>query len=129
MLRSAIVPVISMVLLSVAGYHVAHNSKAKPPLEAPAPPARSPWGTSIAGSGVVEPCTENIAIGTHVTGVVQDVLVVVGQNVKKGAPLFRIDATTRSFSTDTDVTATLAAAGPTSRTSSCQPTGNRADMS
>jgi multidrug resistance efflux pump len=91
MLRSAIVPVISMALLSVAGYHVAHNSRSKPKLEAPAPPARSPWGVSIAGTGVVEPCTENIAIGTHVTGVVQDVLVVVGQNVKKGEPLFRID--------------------------------------
>src|SRR6266478_4804567 len=91
MLRSSIVPLISMVLLSVAGYHVAHNSKAKPPLEAPAAPARSPWGTSIAGSGIVEPCTENIAIGTHVGGVVQEVLVAVGQNVTKAMPLFRID--------------------------------------
>src|SRR5260221_9559163 len=43
------------------------------------------------GSGVVEPWTENIAIGTHVAGVVQEVLVEVGQEVVKGAPLFRID--------------------------------------
>jgi multidrug resistance efflux pump len=81
----------SMVLLGVAGYHVAHNSQPKPPLAAPAPPARSPWGASIAGSGIVEPCTENIAVGTHVAGVVQEVLVKVGQEVTRGTPLFRID--------------------------------------
>src|SRR5258707_15323948 len=89
--RSVIVPLISLALFSVAGYHVAHNSQSKPALAAPAPPARTPWGESIAGSGVVEPWTENIAIGTHVAGVVQEVLVEVGQEVVKGAPLFRID--------------------------------------
>jgi len=91
MIRTAAVPLLSMVLLGLAGYHVAHNSHPKPPLAAPAPPARSPWGASIAGSGIVEPCTENIAVGTHVTGVVQEVLVKVGQEVTRGTPLFRID--------------------------------------
>jgi multidrug efflux pump subunit AcrA (membrane-fusion protein) len=89
--RAAAVPLMSMALLGLAGYHVAHNSQPKPPLAAPAPPARSPWGASIAGSGIVEPCTENIAVGTHVGGVVQEVLARVGQEVTRGTPLFRID--------------------------------------
>ena len=91
MIRSAIVPLISMSLLGVAGFHVAQNSRPKPPLAAPAAPARSPWGASIAASGIVEPSTENIAVGTHVAGVVQEVLVEVGQDVTRGTPLFRID--------------------------------------
>lgn len=89
--RSVIVPLISLALLCVAGYHVAHNSSAKPPLSAPAAPSRNTWSAAIAGSGLVEPCTENISVGTHVAGVVQEVLVKVGQPVKKGTPLFRVD--------------------------------------
>jgi multidrug resistance efflux pump len=91
MIRSAVIPLISMALLGLAGYHVAQNSRPKPPLAAPAPPARSSWGVSIAASGIVEPCTENIAVGTHVAGVIQEVLVKVGQEVTRGTPLFRID--------------------------------------
>ena len=91
MSRSAAVPLIALALLSLAGYHVAHNSREKPSLAPPAAPARTPWADAIAGSGVVEPETENIAIGTHVAGVVQDVLVTVGQEVANGTPLFRID--------------------------------------
>src|SRR5262245_20362361 len=89
--RSAIVPIVSLALLCVAGYHVAHNSQAKPPLTAPITPSRNAWSAAIAGSGMVEPCTENISVGTHVAGVVQEVLVKVGQPVRFGDPLFRID--------------------------------------
>lgn len=89
--RTVVVPLIALALLSVAGYHVAHNSQRKPALAAPAAPARTPWGESIAGTGIVEPWTENVAIGTHVAGIVQEVLVEVGQEVNKGTPLFRID--------------------------------------
>ena len=88
--RSIIVPLIALSLLSVAAYHVAHNSQIKPALAAPAAPARTPWGDSIAGTGIVEPWTENVAVGTHVAGVVQDVLVKVGQAVTRGAPSFAL---------------------------------------
>ena len=91
MSRSLLVPAISLALLSVAMYHVVRNSQAQPPLSPPAAPTRAPFGESIAGSGVVEPWTENVAIGTHVAGVVQDVCVEVGQPVKRGEPLLRID--------------------------------------
>jgi multidrug resistance efflux pump len=45
----------------------------------------------VAGSGIVEPETENISIGSSFPGVVTKVLVKVGQRVKKGDILFRVD--------------------------------------
>ncbi|HTI51542.1 MAG TPA: HlyD family efflux transporter periplasmic adaptor subunit [Planctomycetaceae bacterium] len=91
MTRSAAIPLIALALLSLAGYHVARHSQAEPPLPPPVSPARVPFTDTIAGSGVIEPWTENIALGTHAAGVVQDVCVQVGQHVERGAPLFRID--------------------------------------
>jgi NAD(P)-dependent dehydrogenase (short-subunit alcohol dehydrogenase family) len=91
MSRTFVIPAISLALLSVALYHVVRHSQAEPPLAPPVAPARVPFSDSIAGSGVVEPWTENVALGTHVAGVVQDVCVVVGQQVKRGEPLLRID--------------------------------------
>ncbi|MGQ0636775.1 MAG: HlyD family secretion protein [Planctomycetaceae bacterium] len=91
MSRAALIPLLSLTLLGAAGYHVARNSQAQPALEPPAPPARTPFGEAIAGSGLVEPWTENIALGTHVAGVIQDVPVRVGDRVQPGQPLFRID--------------------------------------
>jgi multidrug resistance efflux pump len=91
MSRSLTIPAISVVLLAIAGYHVVRHLQAQPPLSPPVAPPRAPFGDTIAGSAVVEPWTENVAIGTHVAGVVQEVCVQVGQDVKQGDPLLRID--------------------------------------
>ena len=45
----------------------------------------------MAGAGIVEPETENISIGSPLPGVVVEVNVKVGQKVKAGDPLFRLD--------------------------------------
>lgn len=91
MLRNWILPMIAVSLLSVAGYHVKKNAEVKPQLSPPAPPPRSPFGDTVAAVGLAEPRSENISIGTHVAGVVQEVFVKVGDRVSAGAPLFRID--------------------------------------
>jgi len=60
----------------------------------PEAPARVPFEHSVAGSGVVEAETENIAIGPALPGLVLEVHVPsskVGQRVTAGAPLFRVD--------------------------------------
>src|SRR5438552_572268 len=44
-----------------------------------------------AAVGLVETSTENIAIGTPLSDVVAEVLVTVGQSVKSGDPLFKLD--------------------------------------
>ncbi|MDB5335728.1 MAG: multidrug transporter [Planctomycetaceae bacterium] len=91
MLRNWFLPMIALSMLSVAGYHVTHNAQAKAPLDPPAAPPRSPFGLTVAAVGIAEPRTEDISIGTHVTGVVQEVFVKVGDKVAAGARLFRID--------------------------------------
>ncbi|MES2790326.1 MAG: efflux RND transporter periplasmic adaptor subunit [Planctomycetota bacterium] len=91
MLRNWFLPMIALSLLGVGGYHVSRNAQVKPPLEPPVAPARSPFGDVVAAVGMAEPCTEDISIGTHVTGVVQEVFVKVGDKVAAGVPLFRID--------------------------------------
>ncbi len=47
---------------------------------------------SIAGSGVVEPSSEVITIGSDVSGVVSQLFVEAGQQVAAGQPLFTLDA-------------------------------------
>ena len=47
---------------------------------------------AVAGSGIVEPSSEVISIGSHVSGVVSDVYVTAGQQVTAGQPLFAIDS-------------------------------------
>ena len=46
---------------------------------------------SVAGSGLIEPSSELIEIGTPLSGVVEEVYVTAGQQVNAGTPLFRID--------------------------------------
>ncbi len=55
------------------------------------PPATSPFTAAVAGTGVVEPNSELITIGTHLSGIVTAVHVRVGQGVRKGDALFTID--------------------------------------
>jgi len=64
-----------------------------PPLVAQpvAPPTVAPYPSYIAGSGMLEASTRNIAISTPVGGVVAEALVKVGDRIQKGEALFRID--------------------------------------
>ena len=72
---------------------------AKPQPVAPpvAAPEVSPFASRVAGAGLVEASTENIAIGTPTAGVVMEVLVKHGQQVKAGDPLFRSGEPAFSF--------------------------------
>ncbi|MFM7563068.1 MAG: biotin/lipoyl-binding protein, partial [Planctomycetota bacterium] len=57
-------------------------------------PPRSPFGETIAASGIIEPRSENISVGSPFSGVILEVFVSadkVGSPVEQGAPLFRID--------------------------------------
>ncbi len=57
-----------------------------------AEPARAPYSAYIAGAGLVEASTENIPLGTPVAGVVTKLDHWIGDHVKAGDPLFRIDS-------------------------------------
>jgi RND family efflux transporter MFP subunit len=70
------------------------SSTARPAREAAAPeipPARSPFPGAVAGLGIIEPNSELVSIGTHLSGIVTAVHARVGQKVRKGDALFTID--------------------------------------
>jgi HlyD family secretion protein len=60
-----------------------------------APPAVQsptvPFAAYVAGAGMIEASTENIAVGTPVSGVVAAIYVTWGDQVNAGEPLFKID--------------------------------------
>ena len=84
-------PILAVALIAFAVNYLAATGERVPELPPPIQPAKNPYPNTVAGAGMVEPQTENIAVGSPVPGVVVEVLVKVGQKVKAGDPLFRLD--------------------------------------
>jgi HlyD family secretion protein len=90
-LTQYLLPLVAMAMLGFAFWYVA---KTRPVTRNPPPPimpARSPYAATLAAAGIVEAQTENISVGSATPGVVVQVLVQVGDEVKAGQPLFRLD--------------------------------------
>lgn len=88
------VPVIALAMLGLAIHHVVSADKPRPPLAPPATPARSPFTAAVAATGITEAQSENISVGSALSGIVLDVFVSddkVGTSVNEGDPLFRVD--------------------------------------
>lgn len=86
-----VLPLVSLGLLAFAVYYVRGAQKDEPPLPPPEQAPRSPYDDAVAGTGIVEPQTENISVGAQLPGIVVEVLVEVNQRVRAGDPLFRLD--------------------------------------
>jgi len=86
---------LAAVLLAVAAWRVIATGK--PPADTSPPavtPAKAPPDMAVvAGSGVVEPSSELIAIANNSPGVIQSVHVQPEQAVQKGQPLYTLDST------------------------------------
>jgi RND family efflux transporter MFP subunit len=54
-------------------------------------PAQSPFPKFVAGSGIIEASSENIAIASPLAGIIKEVLVKAGDRVEKNQPLFSLD--------------------------------------
>lgn len=54
-------------------------------------PPSSSFSSSISGLGLIEANTRNIEVGSHLSGIVSQMLVSEGDWVEAGAPLFRLD--------------------------------------
>jgi HlyD family secretion protein len=74
-----------------AAYTVVSSNKPIPVAPAVAAPASAPFKSFIAGSGIVEAKSRNIAIGTPLSEIVKTIAVKVGDKVKAGTPLFYLD--------------------------------------
>ena len=90
MITKYVFPALAFLGLLFGIYTVVAGAKPVVPAAAAAAPALAPYDRTIAGAGIVEARSQNIAIGTPVPGIVAEV-VPVGSRVKKGDALFRID--------------------------------------
>jgi multidrug resistance efflux pump len=90
-LTAYVLPLVAGGLLIFAVVFVrGQGQTAEPGKPATAPP-HTPFAHTVAGAGLVEAETENIAIGSPTPGVVVEVFVKVGVQVKAGDKLFRLD--------------------------------------
>lgn len=90
-MKRSILPVIAFAALAFGVISVVRSQPRRETNLPPSPPPVSAYGQVVAADGLVEASSENISIGTSISEVVTEVPVVVGQKVKAGDPLFRLD--------------------------------------
>ncbi|MEO6434946.1 MAG: HlyD family efflux transporter periplasmic adaptor subunit [Tepidisphaeraceae bacterium] len=91
MFRKYLLPCFAVLGVVFAIYSVVTGQRELPPSKPVTEPAQPQFETYVAGAGIVEASTENIAVGTFVPGVVTEISVKVGDRVKAGALLFKVD--------------------------------------
>ena len=94
-----ILPLFAIAGFLFAAYTVINSNQPVPVAVAVTEPASAPFKAFIAGAGIIEAQSQNIAIGTPLPGIVKTVAVKVGDQVKATAALFYLD--------DRDTRATL----------------------
>ena len=99
--RKYLLPFIAAVGLMAAVAAVVIGNRAPPVVPAPLPSGQALFDNYVAGTGLIEASTENIAIGAPVSGIVDTIYVKWGDQVGAGMPLFKID--TRDLSAQRDV--------------------------
>lgn len=99
-LKTYTIPILAIAGMGMAAFTVVKSSKPQIALPPVSEPPSTPFSSSVAGSGIIEPSTQNIALGTPVPGVVTSVRVKAGDAVNAGDILFTLD--------DREIRATLA---------------------
>ena len=100
-MRRFILPLIGILAAAWAAYAIAHTTTHRESTIPPSPPPVSDFRDTVAAVGLVEASTENIAIGTPLSGIVPKVFVGAGDAVRAGDPLFELD--TRQLRAELDV--------------------------
>ncbi|MBT4880749.1 MAG: biotin/lipoyl-binding protein [Alphaproteobacteria bacterium] len=85
-----ILPVVGVIGVSFMLFSLLHQPGTLDPIVYK-DPAISPFSSQVSGIGIVEPKSELIEIGTHISGIATKVYVQAGQHVDKGDPLFMVD--------------------------------------
>jgi len=92
MIRKYILPLLAIIGVGVAVVMVIKGNRTRPVTQPVVQSAKAPFTSYIFGPGIVEARTENIAIGTPVSGIVTAIYVKWGDQVQTGHPLFKIDS-------------------------------------
>jgi HlyD family secretion protein len=86
-----LLPVGALALIGFAIYQVVETRRIDVAVAPPVQPPQAPYSNSVAGNGMIEAQTENIAVGSTVPGLVVQVFAKEGDPVHTGDPLFRLD--------------------------------------
>jgi multidrug efflux pump subunit AcrA (membrane-fusion protein) len=84
-------PLLGVLAAGGAAYSIARTTPRRESTNPPSQPPVSDYRNTIAAVGVIEASTENIAVGTPISGIVPKVFVSAGDTVKEGDPLFELD--------------------------------------
>lgn len=91
MIRKYVLTALALAGFALAVWTVRKGSRPAPVSQPVAMPSHAPYSSYVAGAALVEPRSEDIAIGAILPGVVIRVEVKPGQAVKAGDPLFTVD--------------------------------------
>src|SRR3981081_1755102 len=91
MIRKFVLPILAVIGIASAVFMVIKGNQTPPASKSVVQSARIPYTSYIFGPGIVEASTENIAIGTPVSGIVTAVYVKWGDRVSTGDLLFKVD--------------------------------------
>ena len=91
MIRKYLLPFLAIAGLGAAIFMVIQGNRTVSVVQPAVQSAQAPFTSSIFGPGIVEASSENIAIGTPVSGIVAAIYVKWDERVKAGAPLFKVD--------------------------------------
>src|SRR5216684_9292453 len=92
MIRKYVLPLLAVLGAAVAIAMVIQGNRTAPEAQPVTQPANAPFSSYIFGPGIVEASTENIAVGTPVSGIVTAIFVKWGDRVSTGDPLFKVDS-------------------------------------
>jgi len=91
MKRAYILPLLALIGLGIAIAAIFYGNKPPSVKTQGILQFQPPFESYVAGAGIAEATTGNISIGTPVSGIVMEIYVKVGDHVKAGDPLFKID--------------------------------------
>jgi RND family efflux transporter MFP subunit len=91
MIRKYVLPLLSILGVIFGAYMVSVGCRREPVAGPVAEPSHAPFKSYVAGAGIIEAATENIAVATPVGGVATEIYVKVGDHVTAGQPLFKLD--------------------------------------
>src|SRR6266404_2340754 len=92
MIRKYILPLLAILGVGIVVVMVIQGNRTQPVAQPVIQSAKAPFTSYIFAPGIVEASTENIAIGTPVSGIVTAIYVKWGAQVKTGDPLFKVDS-------------------------------------
>lgn len=97
-MRRFTLPILGVLSALWAAYSVARTAPRRHRTDPPTAPPASDFAKTVAAVGLIEANSENIAIGTPLSGVATRIFVRVGDSVRAGDPLFVLD--TRQLQAD-----------------------------